>query len=805
MQFQDLNWAQQAAQTNIAAALSGGVKRLFVDMPTGTGKTGVFLNMLDQLNRQSALPPTIIMAPTTIITDNNFAEAAKFAPSLVGSNKIARFTLGDLGDHSARAVPVKVMTYSSGVEALREDLIRTPLIIPDEGHHALSKRRQEILSSLPYESRQIAFTASPEYSREKNLAVAGYTQAYHLGLREAVEGHILSDIRNIMVEMAEFAGILDNLALVKGDYDPDELEKVLMDNRLLDAAIKFYGEGRNLVEKKPVFGSTGLASCNSIAHSVAFANRFNAAFPLGAFGDGVVGCQPIWGDMTESLKKKLIEQHRSGEVMLLACKDVLITGYDNPRISLVMNLRPTMSGVVAEQRGGRAVRYDHSNPEKEALVADFVLPSRRNQQLLYGDVVGGYVFQKSQDSKAMPSNLDYLDHPPVNGHDVHYSEKQIFSFLKTRDIQAELGRNAHLAAYSPTIAWTMAAKGLTTQDAIMSAVNRFLFNSSLDHDPRYKTAATKGQIIGVLKGEKSPFKKAFIGSEKNAQTVKAYNLTALVISGVLKTPVQKLFGPLPENALPDISGDFVGPDPDHIFDNDFDHIIDGIEERAKNIATPEEVEEALERDMEERVADPDTGWTEINGQIVLANDLEEHIDKVQLRLRVNRAFQTLTPKQERIVRARLGINVEEQTLEEVAQTFSVTKERIRSLEGQALRKLGAPVLQMVISGTTKTPWEGLQDAMEAHISAYVALDKIISENDYRSNHRERMLSEILPGQETLLRSYWGKKVQKVFVGTDARDYFGKVAQKLAAKLGHNFSSLVQMETQAQTPRGYRYD
>ena len=49
---------------------------------------------------------------------------------------------------------------------------------------------------------------------------------------------------------------------------------------------------------------------------------------------------------------------------------------------------------------------------------------------------------------------------------------------------------------------------------------------------------------------------------------------------------------------------------------------------------------------------------------------------------------TLTPREERILRMRFAINMpSDHTLEEVGQEFKLTRERIRQIEGKALRKL----------------------------------------------------------------------------------------------------------------------
>ena len=56
-----------------------------------------------------------------------------------------------------------------------------------------------------------------------------------------------------------------------------------------------------------------------------------------------------------------------------------------------------------------------------------------------------------------------------------------------------------------------------------------------------------------------------------------------------------------------------------------------------------------------------------------------------------RGLSTLTPREERVLRMRFGIGMStDHTLEEVGQTFNVTRERIRQIEAKALRKLKHP-------------------------------------------------------------------------------------------------------------------
>ena len=62
-----------------------------------------------------------------------------------------------------------------------------------------------------------------------------------------------------------------------------------------------------------------------------------------------------------------------------------------------------------------------------------------------------------------------------------------------------------------------------------------------------------------------------------------------------------------------------------------------------------------------------------------------------LKKRVREVLKTLTPRQEKLIKMRFGIDVaSEHTLEEVGKDFSVTRERIRQIEVKALRMLRHP-------------------------------------------------------------------------------------------------------------------
>jgi RNA polymerase primary sigma factor len=69
----------------------------------------------------------------------------------------------------------------------------------------------------------------------------------------------------------------------------------------------------------------------------------------------------------------------------------------------------------------------------------------------------------------------------------------------------------------------------------------------------------------------------------------------------------------------------------------------------------------------------------------------ENVISLNLKEMTDQLLKTLTPREERVIKMRFGIgDGAEHTLEEVGQSFAVTRERIRQIEAKALRKLRHP-------------------------------------------------------------------------------------------------------------------
>ena len=78
---------------------------------------------------------------------------------------------------------------------------------------------------------------------------------------------------------------------------------------------------------------------------------------------------------------------------------------------------------------------------------------------------------------------------------------------------------------------------------------------------------------------------------------------------------------------------------------------------------------------------------------------EDAVNLSELKTEITKTFAKLTPREERVLRKRLGIELDtDYTLEEIGKEFSVTRDRIRQIEAKALRKLKHPLLARNLVG-----------------------------------------------------------------------------------------------------------
>jgi len=81
-----------------------------------------------------------------------------------------------------------------------------------------------------------------------------------------------------------------------------------------------------------------------------------------------------------------MEEFNEQDLAGLSNVKILSRGYNNPKLAVIVNLSPSMSPSVVEQRN-RGSRFDKDNPDKINLIIEFGY--KGGKQLLYSQIVNG--------------------------------------------------------------------------------------------------------------------------------------------------------------------------------------------------------------------------------------------------------------------------------------------------------------------------------------------------------------------------------------------------------------------------------
>lgn len=118
--------------------------------------------------------------------------------------------------------------------------------------------------------------------------------------------------------------------------------------------------------------------------------------------------------------------------------------------------------------------------------------------------------------------------------------------------------------------------------------------------------------------------------------------------------------------------------------------------------SPDKVQETVQvfqdpLSLETPVGDGETLLTDFVADMKSASP-EGPIAKKETNQQVQRVLSTLTEREQMVIRLRFGFGQDEPwTLEEVGQTMSVTRERVRQIEAKALQKLKEPNMKQLLA------------------------------------------------------------------------------------------------------------
>jgi superfamily II DNA or RNA helicase len=378
---QTLRGKQLTVFEDLRNFLEKGQTEGYIKLPTGTGKTVIFSEFIESLGLK-----TLVVVPKKILVEQTRKTLSEFTEDL----DVGRL-YSEAKEHGRQ---VTIITYQSLISKTKNGEINPAdydLLILDEVHKALSYYRSQAVKQFE-DAIKIGFTATHKFSEKKKVSDLLGTEIHNMSICEAVEEKMLCPYSVMIVETD--TDITQVPVMTTGDYNPEELEK----------AINISGRNKEAVEivQKVFKGQKGIAYCQGVKHAMDLSE---------AFKNAGIAAEVIYGEQNIRQQMELKRKFESGEIQVLCNSDILIEGFDEPTASVCLNLRPTLSPVVAEQRGGRVLRLDPKNPNKQATIVDFIdkTTNRKNIQYSFVEVSRGAFVTGKKDAQAPIVDVKDID------------------------------------------------------------------------------------------------------------------------------------------------------------------------------------------------------------------------------------------------------------------------------------------------------------------------------------------------------------------------------------------------------------
>ncbi|GJE87676.1 DEAD/DEAH box helicase [Phanerochaete sordida] len=355
-------------------ALEAGSTRIGVSLPTGSGKTTVFITLLSRIKPSTEYPD----ATRSLVIVNNIElarQSAKQAQMLFPGWSV-EIEQGQKHKASGKA-DLTVATYqtlSQGQRLEKFDPSYLKAVIVDEAHHAAAPSYRTILSRFHPEiqaptgrgpatspARHVPiFGFSATFSRHDGLALGSVFEriVYHRDFLEMIKEQWLCDVRFTSVKAnIDLSNVTVNSA--NGDFSATSLAQVINTPTVNRLVVQSW------LEKAAGRKST-LVFCVNLHHLRELTNTFRAAGVNAAY---------IHAGTPTAERKALISAFKGGEFPVLLNVAILTEGTDIPNIDCVLVARPTRSRNLFAQMIGRGMRL--SPGKTDCHIIDFVDSSTR--------------------------------------------------------------------------------------------------------------------------------------------------------------------------------------------------------------------------------------------------------------------------------------------------------------------------------------------------------------------------------------------------------------------------------------------
>lgn len=350
---------QQEALDAILAAEGRGIRRPFLALPTGTGKTVVFAHLIQQRGGQS-----LVLVHREELIWQAAEKLQVIAPDL------------ELGIIKATRDEVDAPCVLASVQTLSQEtrLTRLPrgfqTVIVDEGHHAVAETYRRILAAVGSLATDgpltLGVSATPMRGDNVGLDAVFQEIVYQKSILEMILAGYLADVRGVQVGLQVDFRRLHTRA---GDLIDSELEALLLEADAPEHICKAYREH--------AWGRKALLFTPTVNMAVVMAAALRH--------DGVFA-EMLCGETAPEERRAILQRLRSGETKVVCNCAVLTEGFDEPSVDSIILMRPTKSRTLYTQMIGRGTRLFPG--KADCLVLDLVGATARHDLMSVTSLAG---------------------------------------------------------------------------------------------------------------------------------------------------------------------------------------------------------------------------------------------------------------------------------------------------------------------------------------------------------------------------------------------------------------------------------
>ena len=326
----DLRDYQQQHKEEVYEAWDAGHRSVMLQMPTGTGKTRVFVSIIKDLQKHfDGKYRVLVLAHReeilSQISDTLFSEYQVSCGKINSKNRSV---------HHNKVLVASVQTMVNRLAQYKDGF---DLIVVDEAHHTKAESYKDIIRAYPT-AIILGVTATPY-----RLSGEGFEDEYDkLILSSTIEAYInrgvLSEIEYLPTDI-----VIKNSDSIEIGADGDYVKKVLfkhMDNPMIYSAITD-------AYKKFANDKKGIVYTINQGHNTKLKKWFE---------DIGVPTEAIDSETPANKRKDIIDSFKRGEIKVLCNVDIFGEGFDCPDVDFILLARPTKSLSLYLQQVGRGLR-----------------------------------------------------------------------------------------------------------------------------------------------------------------------------------------------------------------------------------------------------------------------------------------------------------------------------------------------------------------------------------------------------------------------------------------------------------------